>query len=145
MVLNYILVGCPGKKKKHAPVSPNAKRCSKVAEHNRARPTGQILGRPQANQTLWELVRLYENTQYIRPKFHFLTKIAIEMTHLVFTVSLLLEPFESRFFDFLDFFVSTTQNLRSTSIKFKDFQTGHPTTVSSQIHWIHFLGYPEYF
>ena len=91
------------RKKKHAPVSPNAKRCSKVAEHNRARPTGQILGRPQANQTLWELVRLYENTQYIRPKFHFLTKIATEMTHLVFTVSLLLEPFESRFFDVLDF------------------------------------------
>ena len=40
---------------------------------------------------------MYENTQYIRPKFHFLTKI--EMTHLVFTVSLLLEPFESRFID----------------------------------------------
>ena len=144
MVLNYILVGCPGKKK-HASVSPNAKRISKVAEHNRARPTGQIVGRPRANQTLWEFVRLYENTQYIRPKFHFLTKIAIEMTHLVFTVSLLLEPFESRFFDVLDFFVGTTQNLRSTSIKFKDFQTGQPTTVSSQIHWIQFLGYPEYF
>ena len=43
---------------------------------------------PQAAQTLWELVRLwiykrmYENTQYIRPKFHFLTKI--KMTQLMF-------------------------------------------------------------
>ena len=41
------------------PVCPNAKSCSKVAEHNWDRPTSQILGRPQANMTLWEFVRLH--------------------------------------------------------------------------------------
>ena len=49
---------------------------------------------PQATQTLWELVRLwiykrmYENTQFIRPKFHFLTKI--KMTQLMFLFCYLL-------------------------------------------------------
>ena len=43
---------------------------------------------PQAAQTLWELVRMYENTQYIRPKFHFLTKI--KMTQLMFLFCYLL-------------------------------------------------------
>ena len=41
------------------PVCPNAKSCSKVAEHNWDRPTSQILGRPQANMTLWDFVRLW--------------------------------------------------------------------------------------
>ena len=46
----------------------------------------------------------------IRPKFHFLTKIEIKMTYLVFlflffffTVSTPLEPFGSRFIDVLRF------------------------------------------
>ena len=75
------------------PVCPNAKSCSKVAGHNWDRPTSQILGRPQANMTLWDFVRLWicksrENvwkytihTSWI-PFFD-----KIEMTRLVFTVS----------------------------------------------------------
>ena len=47
---------------------------------------------PQAAQTLLEFVRLYkrmyENTQYIRPKFPFLAKR--KMTHLVFLFCYLL-------------------------------------------------------
>ena len=45
----------------------------------------------------------------IRPKFHFLTRLAIKMTHLagfvllLKTVSLFPEPFGSRFLDVQDF------------------------------------------
>ena len=69
---------------------------------------------------------MYENKQ-IRPKFHFLTKIEIKMTYLVFffvsysAASSPLKPFGSCFIDVYNFgvvpnskrIVSTTQNSNS--------------------------------